>query len=119
MQTNRATIRQALQLTSGIADYTTDAFLNALAVAPQRVWSPAELVGLVADEPPMFPAGTSWYYSNTNYVMLGIVAEQVTGQPLGQLITDRIFTPLEHDRLFVSGRRGRQPFRSRIRAATC
>jgi D-alanyl-D-alanine carboxypeptidase len=92
--TNRATIRQALQLTSGIADYTTDAFLNALAVAPQRVWSPAELVSLVADQPPMFPAGTGWYYSNTNYVMLGIVAEQVTGQPLRQLLADRIFGPL-------------------------
>jgi CubicO group peptidase (beta-lactamase class C family) len=94
VQTNRATIRQALQLTSGIADYTTDAFLNALAVAPQRVWSPAELVSLVADEPPMFPAGAGWYYSNTNYVMLGIVAEQVTGQPLRRLIADRIFGPL-------------------------
>lgn len=94
VQTNRATIRQALQLTSGIADYTTDAFLNALAVAPQRVWSPAELVGLIADEPPMFPAGSSWYYSNTNYVILGMIAEQVTGAPLGRLITDRIFTPL-------------------------
>jgi D-alanyl-D-alanine carboxypeptidase len=94
VQTNHATIRQALQLTSGIADYTTDAFLNALAVAPQRVWSPRGLVGLIADEPPMFAAGTSWYYSNTNYVMLGLVAEQVTGLPLGQLITDRIFTPL-------------------------
>lgn len=92
--TNQATIRQALQLTSGIADYTTYAFLNALAVAPQRVWSPAELVSLIADEPPMFPAGSSWYYSNTNYVMLGIVAEQVTGQPLRQLIADRIFGPL-------------------------
>jgi len=94
VQTNRATIRQALQLTSGIADYTTDAFLNAIADAPQRVWSPAELVGLVADEPPMFPAGKGWYYSNTNFVMLGIVAEQVTGRPLRQLIADRIFGPL-------------------------
>ena len=42
----------------------------------------------------MFPAGTGWYYSNTNYVMLGIVAEQVTGQPLRRLIADRIFGPL-------------------------
>lgn len=94
VQTNQATIRQALQLTSGIADYTTDSFLNALATAPQRVWTPAELVDLIADEPPMFPAGTDWYYSNTNYVMLGIIAEQVTGQPLGRLIAERIFTPL-------------------------
>lgn len=94
IQTNHATIRQALQLTSGIADYTSAAFLNALADEPQRVWSPSEMVGLVADEPPMFAAGNGWYYSNTNYVMLGIVAEQVTGQPLRQLITDRIFTAL-------------------------
>ncbi|MEI6252078.1 MAG: serine hydrolase domain-containing protein [Mycobacteriaceae bacterium] len=94
VQTNQATIRQALQLTSGIADYTTAAFLNALADAPKSVWSPSELVGLIADEPPMFAAGNGWYYSNTNYVMLGIVAEQVTGQPLGRLIAERIFTPL-------------------------
>ena len=94
VQTNQATIRQALQLTSGIADYTTASFLNALAAAPQRVWSPGELVALVADEPAMFPAGTDWYYSNTNYVMLGMVAEQVTGQPLRRLISDRIFAPL-------------------------
>jgi D-alanyl-D-alanine carboxypeptidase len=94
VQTNQATIRQALQLTSGIADYTTDAFLNALAAHPQRVYSPAELIGLIANEPPMFPAGTDWYYSNTNFVMLGMIAEQVTGQPLRQLIADRIFTPL-------------------------
>ena len=52
VQTNQATIRQALQLTSGIADYTTDSFLNARATAPQRVWAPAELVDLIADEPP-------------------------------------------------------------------
>ena len=95
VNTNNATIRQALQLTSGIADYTTDAFLNALADEPQRVWSPDALVGLVASAPPMFAAGTNWYYSNTNYVMLGAIAEHVTGQPLGRLFADRIFKPLQ------------------------
>ncbi|RDH76272.1 class A beta-lactamase-related serine hydrolase [Mycolicibacterium moriokaense] len=92
--TNGATIRQALQLTSGIADYTTVGFLNALADDPKRVWSPEELLATVANQPPMFPAGTSWYYSNTNYVMLGMIAEQVTGEPLRQLLADRVFTPL-------------------------
>ncbi|CAN5635901.1 serine hydrolase domain-containing protein [soil metagenome] len=94
IDTNNATIRQALQLTSGVADYTTTEFLNATATDPQRVWSPDELVATVAGEPPMFPAGQGWYYSNTNFVMLGIIAERVTGQPLRQLITDRIFGPL-------------------------
>lgn len=42
----------------------------------------------------MFPAGTDWCYSNTNDVMLAMVAEQVTGQPLRRLISDRIFVPL-------------------------
>lgn len=95
VDTNGATIRQALQLTSGIPDYTTVPFLNALADDPQRVWSPQELISTVAGEPPMFPPGRGWYYSNTNYVMLGVIAEQVTGEPLRQLIADRIFVPLE------------------------
>jgi D-alanyl-D-alanine carboxypeptidase len=94
VDTNGALIRQALQMTSGIADYTTVSFLNALADHSNKVWSPEELVATVAGEPPMFPAGSSWYYSNTNFVMLGIIAERVTGQPLGQLVVDRIFTPL-------------------------
>jgi len=92
--TNGATIRQALQLTTGLADYTTVGFLNALADNPQRVWSPEELLATVADQPPMFPAGTNWYYSNTNFVMLGMIAEQVTGKPLRELIADRVFAPL-------------------------
>jgi D-alanyl-D-alanine carboxypeptidase len=94
IDTNNATIRQALQLTSGVADYTTTEFLNSTAADPQRVWSPEELVATVAGQPPMFPAGEGWYYSNTNFVMLGIIAERVTGQSLAQLIADRIFGPL-------------------------
>lgn len=95
IDTNGATIRQALALRSGIADYTSIEFLNATAADPTRVWSPEEVVDTVAGQPPMFPAGTDFYYSNTNFVMLGIIAERVTGQPLAQLFTDRIFTPLQ------------------------
>ncbi|WP_280834897.1 serine hydrolase domain-containing protein [Mycolicibacterium frederiksbergense] len=94
VNTNGATIRQALQLTSGIPDYTSIQFLNALADHPHRVWTPEELIATVAGEPAMFPPGKGWYYSNTNYVMLGVIAERTTGQPLSRLITDRIFTPL-------------------------
>jgi D-alanyl-D-alanine carboxypeptidase len=94
VDTNLATIRQALQLNSGVADYTTIRFLNALAENPQRVWSPEELIATVAGQPPMFPAGRGWYYSNTNYVMLGVIAERTTGESLSRLFAERIFTPL-------------------------
>lgn len=94
VDTNGATIRQALQLTSGVADYTTIPFMNELADHQQRVWSPEELIGTIAGRPPMFPPGQGWYYSNTNYVMLGVIAERTAGQPLNQLFADRIFTPL-------------------------
>lgn len=94
VDTNGATIRQALQLTSGIPDYTSVPFLNALADDPQRVWSPEQLLASVAGEPAMFPAGQGWYYSNTNYVLLGMLAEQLTGQPIGEVFEQRIFQPL-------------------------
>jgi D-alanyl-D-alanine carboxypeptidase len=94
VDTNGATIRQALQLASGIPDYTTIPFMNELADHQQRVWSPEELIATIAGQPPMFPPGQGWYYSNTNYVMLGLIAEWTAGQPLSQLFADRIFTPL-------------------------
>lgn len=97
IDTNEATIRQALRLTSGIPNYTTAAFLNALADDPARVWSHDEIIAQVSSVAPSFPAGTDWEYSNTNYVMLGVVAEMASGESLTQLFDRRIFTPLEMD----------------------
>ena len=91
---NGATVRQALQMTSGIASYTSDAFLDALAGDPGRVWSPTELAALGKGQPPNFAAGKGWEYSNTNYILLGLIAEQVSRTPLAQLFQQRIFGPL-------------------------
>lgn len=94
VDTNGATIRQALNMTSGIPTYTTDAFLNRLADAPQRVWTAEELFAEIAGKPAEFAPGEGWDYSNTNYLMLGLIAERVGGASLGELITERVFTPL-------------------------
>lgn len=94
VDTNGATIRQALNMTSGIPTYTTDAFLNGLADAPGRVWTTDELFAAIGGQPPDFAPGEGWHYSNTNYVMLGRIAEQLGGAPLGELVDDRVFTPL-------------------------
>ncbi len=45
-------------------------------------------------DPPLFPPGTGWHYSNTNYVLLGLIMEQVTGQAVADLFQERLFTPL-------------------------
>ena len=95
VDTNGATIRQALNMTTGIPGYTGDAFMREQAAEPQKVWTPDEIIAIVAGRPPTFAAGEGWEYSNTNYTMLGVIAEQVGGAPLGELIDERIFTPLD------------------------
>ena len=94
VDTNGATVRQALNMSSGIPPYTTAAFMQVQAADTAKVWTPDEVLGLVAGLPPTFPAGDGKEYSNTNYTMLGLIAEQVGGAPLSELLEDRIFTPL-------------------------
>jgi D-alanyl-D-alanine carboxypeptidase len=94
LDTNGATIRQALNMTSGIPAYTDDVFMEGLAANPLRVWTPEEVLAIVAGRPATFAPGEGWEYSNTNYTMLGLIAERAGGAPLGELIDKRIFTPL-------------------------
>ena len=52
-----------------------------------RSWAPRELVALVAGRPPTFPPGGGFQYSNTNYVLAGLIVEAVTGRSLGRELT--------------------------------
>ena len=89
------TIRELLQHTSGIYSYTNDpGFLRALISDPTRVWKPKELVRIAVAHPPLFPPGTAFAYSNTDYVLLGMIIQAATGHPVGQQLQARIFTPL-------------------------
>jgi len=89
------TIRELLQHTSGIYSYSDDpGFLQALEADPTRVWQSAELVRIAVAHPPLFPPGTSLAYSNTDYVLLGMIIQAATGHPVGQQLQARIFTPL-------------------------
>jgi D-alanyl-D-alanine carboxypeptidase len=51
-------------------------------------------VALVADQPQEFPAGSAWNYSNTNYTLLGMLVERITGHTLAQEVERRILRPL-------------------------
>jgi D-alanyl-D-alanine carboxypeptidase len=93
------TIRQLLNMTSGLYNYSEDLAFNAsLDTDPQRVWTPEELLAIGLAQPPYFPPGTDFHYSNTNSVLLGRLIEALTGHPLDQEFEHRIFTPLNlHD----------------------
>ena len=93
---DRVTIRQLLNHTSGVPDYTLEPLVR-LYTFPHgrfRAWRPRELVALIADQPPDFPPGTAWSYSNTGYILAGLIVQAATGRKLGQELARRIFRPL-------------------------
>ncbi|WP_410584430.1 serine hydrolase domain-containing protein [Amycolatopsis sp. lyj-108] len=91
------TVRQLLQHTSGLHDYMAELDLftekGFLRHRFDRL-SAAEAVKLAVGKPPAFEPGKSWGYSNTNYVLAGMVTEKVTGRDWQQEIADRIVRPL-------------------------
>jgi len=88
-------VQELLQHTSGIYSYTSDpGFQQALQAHPTRVWQPAELVHIAVAHPPLFSPGTAFAYSNTDYILLGLIIQAVTGHPVGQELQARIFHPL-------------------------
>jgi D-alanyl-D-alanine carboxypeptidase len=92
---NKITVRMLLNHTSGIFNYTQDeTWGRALFADPQTSWRPDELVAIATKHKPVFAPGTSWSYSNTNYVLVGMILEEVTGRTPGQLLEHRIARPL-------------------------
>ncbi len=76
------TIRSLLNHTSGIRRYVFDpAFTKVVANEPDHVWSPEETLSYVFDTDALFPVGSAWAYADTNYILLGVVIEQLTGEP--------------------------------------
>jgi D-alanyl-D-alanine carboxypeptidase len=94
------TIRQLLNHTSGISDpFFTSPWFDTICNNATRVFTPNEVLGWVGA--PLFAAGTSYGYSNTNYVLAGMVAQSATGHSLATLIRDNILTPLNMDSTFI------------------
>jgi D-alanyl-D-alanine carboxypeptidase len=87
------TLRQLLAHTSGEADYFDSPSYESLVFGrPGHVWSTEEILDLVGA--PRFAPGTDWDYSNTNFVLLGLVAEAASGEPIGRAIERRFLEPL-------------------------
>ena len=99
---DRITLRHLLQHTSGVADYGESSQFRrlygtteAVAGLRDRTWSPRELLALVADRPLLFEPGSAWAYSSTNYLLLGLVIERVTGNSYAAEVERRILGPLD------------------------
>jgi D-alanyl-D-alanine carboxypeptidase len=95
---NQISIRQLLNHTSGLFDYfnaQNPSFFLAEITDFLRVWTPSELIAVANANPPYFtPPGNGYHYSNTNYILLGMIIEKVTGMTYAQAVASRILTPL-------------------------
>jgi D-alanyl-D-alanine carboxypeptidase len=90
------TVRQLMNHTSGLVRYEFKAqFTKDLSANPEKVWKPAELVAYLLGEKPPFDAGKGWDYSDTNYIVLGMIIEKVTGKKFYDEANRRLIKPLK------------------------
>lgn len=89
----RITVRMLLDHTSGLRDFLVSAELDrAVRADPGAVWTPAQALSYAGR--PVAPAGKGYHYANTNYVLLGLIVEAVTGRTLAEEYRTRFFEPL-------------------------
>ena len=89
---DKVTIRELLSHTSGYQDFWPQDYVPPLMLKPI---SAEQIMDMWARKPLDFQPGTKWQYSNTNYVIAGAIVEKVSGMTLMQLLTERVFTPLQ------------------------
>jgi len=92
-------LRQLLTHSSGIANHVElDSFKCALREkwrAKENPFPPEALIAFVLDQPPLFKAGEGWYYSDTGYILVGLIIEAVTGHNYYEEVTRRFLEPLQ------------------------
>jgi D-alanyl-D-alanine carboxypeptidase len=89
------TVRQLMNHTSGLVRYEFQpAAAESLKAKPMKVWTPVDRLTLIFDTPAPFAAGAGWEYSDTNYIVLGMIIEKLTGRPYYDELRRRILVPL-------------------------
>lgn len=101
---SEVTIQQLLGHTSGVADYFADPVNNGKPVSdliltdPNHLWTPMELIDFSRDnQKAINKPGASYHYSDTGYILLGLIIEKVTGKPFHENLKNEIFKPLQMD----------------------
>ncbi|HEY2716312.1 MAG TPA: serine hydrolase domain-containing protein [Solirubrobacterales bacterium] len=89
------TIRELGDMRSGLVSYTaTEGWAKEFFANPRRPWTPQELLSYSFSQPPIFPPNGTFNYSNTNFVLLGLLVEKVSGEKLGDYFERHIIGPL-------------------------
>ncbi|SDU47625.1 serine hydrolase domain-containing protein [Gordonia westfalica] len=90
------TLGQLATMTSGYQDYVlgNDAFETVELTDPFKAWTTDEMLSYAVDKPLLYKPGTNWNYAHTNYVILGLALEKITGKPVEELLRERISEPL-------------------------
>lgn len=93
------TIRMLMRHTSGLVRYEFNPkFLEDMSRQPDKIWRPEEQLSYLFDTKAAFAAGHDWDYSDTNYIVLGMIIEQVTGSTYVAELQKRLLAPLKlHD----------------------
>lgn len=94
---DRMTLRQVMNHTSGLNDYLDNEFMRHVLRDRQRIWKPAELLAVAVERGSYFQPGAPgrWRYSNTDYVLLGMLIEHVTGNTLAEEVHQRVIDRLK------------------------
>ncbi|MEQ1352587.1 MAG: serine hydrolase domain-containing protein [Candidatus Acidiferrum sp.] len=107
------TVRNLLNHTSGIPDYGSDDTTTAKKLIDLRVdYTEDEMVSRFATLPLDFPPGSKWSYSNSGYVVLGVLIHKVSGQFYGNFLEQRVFQPLHMDSTHIISEENIVPHRS-------
>jgi D-alanyl-D-alanine carboxypeptidase len=88
------TVRQMLRHTSGLPDYTrSEGFARHAETAPRSYVPPSGIIDWVRSQRLEFPPGSKYEYSNTDNIVVGLIAERVTGRSYGRLLSRLVFAP--------------------------
>jgi D-alanyl-D-alanine carboxypeptidase len=100
------TVRMLMNHTSGIPEHVlNERFIADLKKDPDKVWKPEELIAYILDSPALFPAGAGWSYADTNYILVGVIFERITGKNLYKEVERRLLGPLKLTNTLPSDRR--------------
>jgi D-alanyl-D-alanine carboxypeptidase len=90
------TVRMLLNHTSGLAGYeSSEKFTADVSRQPDKTWRPEELIAYILDSKPPFAAGSGWQFSDTNYIVLGMIIERVTGSTYYAELGRRLLVPFK------------------------
>jgi D-alanyl-D-alanine carboxypeptidase len=91
---HRITVRMLLNHTAGVPEWLTEGARAQIVANPAKVWDVSEFLDMAAAQPVPFAPGQGWGYSNTDYNLLGLIIERVTGKPWREAVTTRIIMPI-------------------------